>query len=154
MDVRVDVRPALLALLLTACATTEGESRYSPSTFTRGGLGGQTLQPGECGLFVWRADAAKTFALFSSEDRGVLHIGKETAFTPTDDPLAPEQAITVDERTYQLALADPSPVEGGTRYTSGTLKTRSDQEWDVVIPVLGLNLCQPEATPELETRTQ
>ena len=140
----MELRPILAALLLSACATTGTDADIQ--SYGRSGLAGQTLDPGECGLFVWRADTAKTFALFSSAAKGVLHVGEETAFTPNADATAPQQTITVDEREYTLDLRRPEPVEGGTKYSEGALKTVSDAGWDVLIPVLGLSLCQPDTT--------
>lgn len=141
----MELRPVLAALLLSACATTGTDSDpESEQSYGRGGLAGQTLVPGECGLFVWRADTAKTFALFSSARKGVLHIGEEAEFTPNADALAPQQTVEVDGREYSLDLRVPEPVEGGTKYSEGSLKTVSDAGWDVLIPVLGLSLCQPD----------
>ena len=136
---------ALSALILGACASTD-TGRYDPEPFKRGGLSARTLAPGQCALFVWRNDAAKTFTLFSSKEESVVHVGKETRFEPKGDPLAPDQIFDAGEREWTLTLGEPEKIETGERYGAGTLRTVTDDGWDLVVPVIGLVSCQPEDT--------
>lgn len=130
---------ALAALLLAGCA-----SAPEPAGPTeRAGLSARQLAPGECGLFVWRVDAAKTFTLFASARESVLWDGAERR-AASSDPLATEQAIRAGDRDWRLSLGGERAFEGGTRYTSGTLRT-SDDGWERVIPVVGLSTCAAEA---------
>jgi hypothetical protein len=132
------------ALLLSACATTDS-NRYEGSTDSRPGLSAANLSDGECGLFVWRKDEAKTFLIFSSAKDARIYIDEEFTFPPNADPLAPEQSFTANDRDWTLRLSDPKPIQDGTRYDAGTLKTTTDGGWDLIVSGIGLTNCAQDA---------
>ena len=133
------------ALCLSACSTTQG-TRYDGTTDPRPGLSSGDLQEGECGLFVWRKDEAKTFIMLSTARKARIYVDEEFTFTPNTDPLAPEQTFTADEREWTLRLSNPKTISQGTRYDAGTLKTVTDGGWELIVSVIGLTLCNtPDA---------
>jgi len=142
---RFSVLPALM--LMSACASL---SKDTVNTATRSNaLSAQTLAPGECGLFVWIADADKRFKLFSqSQTNSGVWRGPngETNITltaksgiPTDGQY-PEQSFESADLT--LVLKDAEVITQGTRYKAGTLTQMSPEGWDKITPVVGLSMCQ------------
>ncbi len=111
------------------------------------GLSARTLLAGECGLFVWTADRAKTFTLFASEAEAALYKeGTEHGLTeknPALPPAASREFIDVSGAAYTLTLLSPQKIDGGTRYKTGRLVSLDDEGWERVIPIVGLYACQP-----------
>jgi len=139
------VRAALLsaAFIVSACATPDG-GRYEAPNKSLGRLTSGTLNPGECGLFVWRKDEAKTFLILSSARKARIYVDKEYEFTPNEDPLATEQEFAANDRDWTLRLTSPKPIAGGTRYDAGTLKTTTDGGWELIVSVIGLTMCNQD----------
>lgn len=136
----------MLAMTLAGCetlntATSEAVSQKE----TRIGLSPRKLSPGDCGLFVWKADRAKTFILYTGQDSAALYRNG------AEEALSLGASIGTTERTYidsngqtlSLSLFEPEETEQGTRYKSGRLDSKDQNGWDVVIPVVGLYSCQP-----------
>lgn len=142
----------LVSTGLAACATKAPKpvkpTPSSPSS-EMPGLDARKLSPGECGLFVWTADAAKTFTLFAGDTQiAVNKDGEEVILTeknPTDPPALSREFMDADENLYRLTLLAPNPIEGGTRYGAGRLMSLDEEGWEKVVPVIGLTACQPVA---------
>ena len=132
-----------LGLLLAGCATTSKDAPAPVKT----GISAKTLSAGECGLYVWTADAAKTFTLFAAPS-GVTYLkgGDEITLTeknPTTPPASSREFMDENGKALSLTLLSPQQIDEGTRYKSGRLTSVSDDGWEKVVPVVGFYACQP-----------
>lgn len=133
-----------LCLLLIGCATAP-KDKIRPMQ----GLSSKTLAAGECGLYVWTANAAKTFTLFAAPNEvSYLENGKTMILTEKNST-TPHQTDRefIDEagKLLSLTLLSPENIEGGTRYKAGRLTSLSEDGWQKVVPIVGLYACQPVA---------
>ena len=143
MALRLDMRLYVLALglLLAGCATT------SDAPLSKAGIFGKTLAAGECGLYVWTADKAKTFTLFAGP-MGVSYLQDKTEIrlvekNPTTLPAQSRKFADEKGNEINLTLLSPEDIEGGTRYKAGRLTSLADDGWEKVVPIVGLYACQP-----------
>ena len=125
----------------------------------------QQLDPKECGLFLWSQTDPTRFVFFKRAGEGV-------AKTIVED-----QAVTVQQvaaggsifgqfftvQTYQtstgrevhLTFEPGESLEQGQRIASGRIQYVDDAGWLIVLPVVGVRVCQPavqdtfSVTPEL-----
>ena len=143
-------------LFLGACETVPTDSnRASSETVTAStSLPPQTLNVGDCGLFVW-AGEARRFILFAQTGRTAKYAsgGHELALTPIETD---ETAVSGDlygqipvqsfrdamGRRYDLNLSHASEIQDGLRYSEGSWRYKNDEGWSVVTPVYGLSTCQ------------
>ena len=132
----------LVPLLLGACATLD-PAPTAPAA--RDGLNVRNLETGECGLYVWTADARKRFILFASiDDMAVFRDNIETPLVATSD-ISDVRYITFTDylsRDVALTLREDEKIEGGVRYKAGSLAMVTDEGWDEIQPVVGLYACQ------------
>ena len=150
---------AVLVFALSACASLPEERNTpaqinSPST----GLSARTLGAGDCGLFVWAADADKEFILFGQSQNARanwLSPAGETvlsAGTQLGQPAQgqyPKQSYQIGESsTLTLDLREPQAIEDGTRYRAGTLTLTDENGWARVTPIVGLSACKPNANSQ------
>lgn len=110
-------------------------------------MSGKTLAPGECGLYVWTGDAAKTFTLFASPSE-ISYFEKSVEATLIETNNAnPQSTIRnfTDEtgKIFNLTLLSPENIEGGIRYKAGRLTSLSSDGWEKVVPIVGFYACQP-----------
>lgn len=131
-------------LLLASCATTSKEGPVP----TVEGLSSKVLAAGECGLYVWTADAAKTFTLFAARS-GITYLedGKEVSLTeknPIEPPASSRKFMDNNGKALTLTLLSPQQIDEGTRYKSGRLISLSDDGWEKIVPVVGFYACQSE----------
>jgi len=105
------------------------------------------LAAGECGLYVWTADAAKTFTLFAAPSEvSYLKGGKTIALTEknsTVPPASTREFMDPEGKSLNLTLLAPQEIENGIRYKAGRLTSLSDDGWEKVVPIVGLYACQP-----------
>jgi len=132
----------VLGLVLAGCATP---AKDVPSQTT--GSASKTLAAGECGLYVWTADVAKTFTLFAAPSEVSYFEGDKTIDliekNPTVEPPSSREFIDPKGKSLNLTLLAPQEINGGTRYKAGRLTSLSDDGWEKVVPVVGLYACQP-----------
>jgi len=131
-----------LGLILAGCATTAKDAAPQAT-----GLSSKTLAAGECGLYVWTADAAKTFTLFAAPSEvSYMKEGSTIALTEKNSvtPLASSREfMDAEGKTLSLTLLSPQEIDGGIRYKAGRLTSLSEDGWEKVVPVVGLYACQP-----------
>lgn len=144
--------------LLSACASTPGDTdtrtKTTPTAESTkaGDLSARQMGVGECGLFVWTADEARNFILFSQAGRfrgaWASDKGEESLRIIDQDGNSSQRQYT--DTVFQtsngdklsLSLRRSQSITGGTRYKAGTLTQTSDAGWDKVIPVVGLSACR------------
>lgn len=133
---------ASLMGLLTGCATLE--TTEGPQT-ERLGLTPRVLAPGDCGLFVWKADQAKTFILYADQKSAVFYQnGIESVITPAEKTDIPTERLFTDSKgeKMSLSLREAQTFQESTRYKSGSITNLDANGWETVIPVVGLYSCQ------------
>lgn len=131
-----------LGLVLASCATLTTNDKKEQIS-----ISGKTLATGECGLYVWTADAAKTFTLFAAPSEvSYLKGGKTIALTEknsTVPPASTREFMDPEGKSLNLTLLAPQEIENGIRYKAGRLTSLSDDGWEKVVPIVGLYACQP-----------
>lgn len=138
------------AITLSACASIPKADNARPSNanIAINQLPAQTLQTGECGLFVWSADTDRRFILFAQSQNftALFHDGQGTKplkITAQDGTPAQSQ---FPEQSYDsgqtLRLYKAQAIEGGTRYKAGTLSQKNALVWDIVMPVIAVSTCR------------
>ena len=145
------------AMMMAGCETISSAvgTEKSASTLSKASqesrLPAQNLAPGECGLFVFRRDEARTFTLFAREGAGAkLFDGQEVALTQTEksgtpyDLQYPVQSFVTDQGTrVDLTLSEPQVLDQGTRYINGLLEQTRPDGWSLKMPVAALSICLP-----------
>ena len=144
------------AFLLSACASMPkpGMADVNSAGQSKAQLSPRTLASGDCGLFVWTADVARRFILFTrpSGQDAVWHDGTgekplrlNSLPPPKTQALPPKQVFTSDDGTsVSIDMRSPQLIAQGTRYKSGLLRLRASAPGDTkVVPVVGLSACQP-----------
>lgn len=129
---------------LAGCATI-GAAANEPQT-ERHGLTPRTLASGDCGLFVWKADQAKTFILYADEKNSAFYQnGLETVITPIGENDIPTERSYIDSngKSLSLSLREAQTFQESTRYKSGHITSVDTNGWEKVTPVVGLFSCQP-----------
>lgn len=145
--------------ILIGCETIEGApSSPSVTTAEKGQLSQhlspRTLNPGECGLFVW-AGAERRFILFAQARDGAQYASEngELALTPIKAESlelesdfygqTPVQSFQDETgRRYDLNLTRASEIKDGIRYSEGRWRYKNDEGWQVITPVYGVSTCQ------------
>ena len=136
-------------LCLSACASVPNAKGSDAKTAEAAtGLSARTLAAGECGLFVWTADAQKDFIFFgqSQNARAVWYSDNgETTLSLKSQSGTPAQGQYPKQvyDTLTVDLRNAQDITSGTRYRAGTLTQRGPQGWDKVTPVVGLSACKP-----------
>ena len=121
--------------------------------FNIGALPPQTLEPGECGLFLFAPRPTPRFVFFSNATTGYARMVID------DEPVTLSRSAASGE-VFDQSFADTSYIapafglelqvrvrpgadaEGGTEIDSGSLNLAREGGWSVVIPVAGASTCQ------------
>ncbi|MDJ0920784.1 MAG: hypothetical protein QNI84_06620 [Henriciella sp.] len=146
-------------LLVTACAsspeTREGSRNASAvDTVSRVGLSAQSLEPGECGLFLWSKTDTNRFAFFSKALSGTA------VFKPAEEELRLTQSrsrgtifgqfttdmgyTASDGSEVALTFQPGETLNGGQRVEAGLITVTDPDGWQTKLPILGVRACQPE----------
>lgn len=148
--------------MLCACASMGGMPDDKSDTEAEAiatQLPPQTLASGECGLFIWSADATRRFILFSAAQSGraLWHDGEDVwtlsfeghsgapiydQYPAQDYSVISTQTGLQTRRHVSLKLSDAEETDTAMRFKSGRLTVAGPSEWDTVIPVVGLASCQ------------
>lgn len=149
--------------LVTSCASTpeEGPVRLPANALEATvaevpaeGLPPQTLDAGECGLFLWGMAAPRRFTFFteaSSSEALILHEGtpQKLVATETNGEVFGQffteiQYLSADGAwSVNVSLKPGEMLEGGQRVESGRLVTTGSDGWETVLPVTGVRACIP-----------
>jgi hypothetical protein len=144
-------------MMLGACAGVAKTPAVTPliSQGTLGQLAPRDLKSGDCGLFVWSAEATRRLILFSQNSTGLAawHDGSQehvlTLKTRAGDKTLlqyPEQElVTQTGKLISLSLRKAQAIESGMRYKAGVLSYTDSEGWRAVVPVVGLASCAPRS---------
>ena len=157
---------ALCVVTVSACASNSksSKSKKTDTVKQQDRLAPRNLDQGDCGLFVWTAESARRFVLFSqskldtaswwddSSEVDIVRTGFE-GYAVHDQP--PTQSFALaDGGTLKLSLKDPEDVDNGTRYKAGAITQIGSDGWEKVIPVFGLAACNlTPVTADYSVRT-
>lgn len=139
----------LTSLLVSGCGTTpvkNKEGQVAKIVPVRSGLAPQTLEPGECGLFVWTTDEARLFIGFETSKIAKLYLNGQTLIVTRDD----EGELNATDRRYKLPNGQSVPLslepgkdlKDGEGF-SGQIVTKTTDGWDRVTPIVALSSCVP-----------
>lgn len=155
------------ALGLAACAgAPDPQGSAAPqqarSIVPDRGLAPQSLEIGECGLFLWRVSGEPTFIFFSKAASGQARmlIGNEETvlaqagaggdifgqFTTEQTWQAADPPVTV-----RLSVEPGEALIDGQRVPAGRLRVTDAAGWETIIPVAGVRACmeRPDPSPAL-----
>jgi len=146
---------AVLSVIAMLCGCeTLGDISKSPDTNQSQGdrLAARELSPGECGLFVFTADEARRFILFSQAgnsgaswwtESGEITIQRNASDGFVTYGQAPGQSFELpDGNALELVLGDPQEIDRGTRYKAGRITFSDADGWEKIMPVIGAAGCQ------------
>lgn len=141
--------------IMTACTTVPDAPNTSSgaSVMKAQGLSARNLAAGECGLFVWTADANKNFILFAQSQKQQANwlspVGEITLTLDTQSGSAlqsqyPQQSYNLNDASkLAIDLRQPQSIQDGTRYRAGTLSQTGADGWARVTPIVALSACKP-----------
>lgn len=135
-----------------AVAVSDGDA--AGLDFDIGALPPQTLEPGECGLFLFAPRPTPRFVFFSNATTGYARMVVEGEQVTLSRSAAAGEVFdqSFSDTSYiapafglelRVRVRPGSEVEGGTEIDSGSLNLARDGGWSVVIPVAGASTCQP-----------
>ena len=148
---------------LAACASTDvGKGQASTASgmnaVPSAGLEPQTLEVGECGLFLWSLSGEPTFMFFSratsGEARILIEDEAETVtqasaggdifgqFTTQTGWSSQTKGYSID-----LTLVPGEQLIDGQRVESGRIKLTDIEGWETIIPIAGARACLNEPDP-------
>jgi hypothetical protein len=118
------------------------------------GLGPQTVEPGECALFLWSKTDTTKFIFFSKALSG------QATFAQGEEPLTMTQIsaggdifgqfntrtayLAPDGRELDLTIEPGEVMIDGQRIEDGLIRLDDVEGWHTVLPVVGVRACQPE----------
>lgn len=155
---------ATLGLLVAGCQSSGGGQedererilamRPAIDSIPQSGLGPQTLQAGECGLFLWSKTDVTKFIFFSEALTGTARFAKDEVPMELEQTGAGGNIFgqfntrmsyqSLDGLSFDLRIDPGEVLEGGQRIESGMLTTTDPEGWRTKLPVLGVRACQPE----------
>lgn len=151
----------VLACVAGSCATSPG--RYSDTSDTLdedafaaliGELRPQSLNAGQCGLFLWSRSEQRSLVFFGLGNRseGRMMIAEQEVSlrrTEAEGQMSfghfPQQTYERGDIAVRLSLdIEPRPnLAGGAVVPNGSLRFEQKGGWNLVMPVGGLIACQP-----------
>ena len=150
--------------VLAACATQAIEPEKDASIGadatidiasdgSQNSLAAQTLQPNECGLFMWSKTDPSRFVFFNKA-------GSSNALFLMDD-MPTEMTITsaggdifgqfFTDTTYEtqggrsvsVSYQAGENIDDGARISSGVIQFLDTKDWLTTLPIVGVRFCQP-----------
>ncbi len=148
--------------LLCACQVSpqtqtdaSGLIPVSSGTSARQELPARTLEPGACGLFLWTRRENPKFVFFKPSalpEAELWHDGKMQTLVQTSTggrvfgQEFTEQSFTTAGKTMpvSLTLLPGETLVGGQRVPEGNIRITSPDGWELIVPVAGVFVCQPD----------
>lgn len=165
MTFKTSISVLITAMALGACASTDTSSEAPAGNSAsaaasagvaraREGLPPQTMEPGECGLFLWTRREQPQFVFFalSGQDTAQYWLEGETialSRTALGGDIFGQQLTEQDfadsaGRAYQLRMTPGDVLVGGQRIPEATLTMIDPEGWKTLVPLAGVSACQPE----------
>ena len=142
----------ILSFLLSACASTpspSGASNVKEITELTS-LPPQSLNPGDCGLFIWTSGERQSFIGFESQE-GVKLLDNGQVVNASrqegNDLGAEERIYSFGENeSLKLTLRKETDITEGQRFI-GRFTSKTDEGWERILPVVAVLSCLPEEAP-------
>lgn len=148
-----------MAVALSGCATTQPSQRQSATPPVDDGiplsvLPQQKLDPGQCALFIWKADGDSRLVLMARTTPQVARIslgGRQADLTRMNPPADPAAGAMFDNAIYSdgstkvtlsVTLEQRSTLQGGAVVTGGTLQLDMAGGESFIMPAAGLLACR------------
>lgn len=164
---RIHLTTLLASVCVSACVTaspssdvqsgTVSTAQIEASSDTPKGLPSQTLEPNECGLFLWSKTDTSRFVFFmkaGAQDGLVLLEDEPTIITKTAESgdlfgqFFTDITFSTGTGTQVILSYEPGePLSGGARISNGLIQFKNAEDWRITVPVLGVRVCQ-RANPE------
>jgi hypothetical protein len=116
-------------------------------------LPAQTLQAGECGIFLWTRREQPDFVFFASSGTSAASIraqGRDMKFNraPTGEVVSAKGIVQhyVNDRerlALSIDLRRGDRIENGERISLGVITVTDESGWEAKTPVTGVATCQP-----------
>lgn len=146
-------------LMLGACMATPTAERSATSSSTAtqsvptDGLAPQTLNAGECGLFLWSRTPPSRFIFFtkaasgtatmlSGEEVRELRLTRQSGEIFGQFTTEQDFAFAADGSNVNLSVTPGEVLENGQRISEGRIVVRDAEGWETILPVLGVRACQ------------
>ncbi len=118
-----------------------------------GELPAQTLQTGDCGLFLFASRPEPRFVFFGEAGSGTAKVrlnNADTLLVRTEvagdvlDLHYTEQVYKepIEGMELKITINEAEPVEGGSQITRASIRMSSPEGWKMVIPVGGATSCR------------
>lgn len=150
---------ASILVLVSACADNRRESpeiaaRTAADGLEIGRLPPQTLERGNCGLFLWSKTTPPELVFFhnAAEGGARLKMNGEDILVPKTAQSGvavygqnSSQSFKAENFDLELKIAfdESKRIVNGTRVPLGTLKILKADGWTSVLPVAGMIACEP-----------
>lgn len=146
-----------LGILLSGCSTTDNAAptptaRSVAESAPRAGLPAQSLEAGECGLFLWTRREQPQFVFFSKAgsenalfwvDNGSQMLSRTGVGGDIFGQQLTEQNFALsDGRSVELRMVPGEQLVGGQRVPEATLTLIDGEGWRTLVPVAGVTVCQ------------
>ncbi|ACT59153.1 hypothetical protein [Hirschia baltica] len=150
-------------VLVGGCASTASKKIEPPAQtqvendfdefYELGELPRQTLDIGDCGLFLFASRPEPRFVFFAEAAKGTAKVilnGEETILirTKTEGDVVDlhytEQVFQspLNNVEMKVTINEASPSEGGSQITKASIRLNSTDGWKMVIPVGGATSCE------------
>lgn len=151
-----------VGITLGACASSPDGPQpagAAPSSMVpERGLPAQTLEIGECGIFLWQVSGEPTFVFFakSADNAAKMLIGDtprelilEASGGEIFGQFQTEQTwLSVDTgHRVALAVSPGEPMIDGQQVPRGRISVLNPEGWETVIPVSGVTACMERPQP-------
>jgi hypothetical protein len=149
---RQHVMAALLAALFTGLAP-EAWAQEPTGEVVLERINRQSLDPGQCGLFLWSRGDNPTFVFVSYNEPSLARVridGQSRAiererFSGESVLGHFERQVFEDSRvalTVDIKVDESRPIQDGAVVQAGTITARTRRGWETVTPVGGMIACE------------
>ncbi len=145
----------LLGACVSSPATEPGTApaRNVTEAVPTDGLPPQTLNAGECGLFLWSRTPPSRFIFFTKADSGAatmlngdevreLRLTRQAGEIFGQFTTEQDFAFARDGSNVNLTVTPGDVLENGQRISEGRIVVRDAEGWETILPVLGVRACQ------------
>ncbi len=136
---------------LVSCQTTKGLKKTGNDNIKKYNLPPQSLEIGECGLFLWTLDDQNTLVFFQKQNaKKALYMDGDKQIDLTKANVK-NTISTTDEFNIPYKARTYSHIELKGRFTEtlqqgyrvrARLKAKKPDGWNIIIPLAGIYACK------------
>lgn len=143
----------LACMLAATVLSATAQAQSSSPDFSLEPLEPQTLEVGECGLFLWSREAEPKLMVVAYDKPGMIRLrGNDRIYTLPRVAFSGETASGHFERqrysdggltiSVEFKFDESRSLQDGAYVKEGVLRVTSRRGWQTVVPVAGLVACQ------------